>query len=141
MTLRLRPRRREDGAAAVEFALVLSVLLYLVFGIIQYGLYFWATNATSSAAREALRMAVVGNCQGIVPAGDYAGIGKLEALVKVQVGGAGEVVDVNPDHAGDFSDLEVGEPVTVTVEVQSIDLNFPFIPQISSCALGQEIRT
>jgi Flp pilus assembly protein TadG len=37
---RFRRRRDEGGAAAVEFALLAPIVLLLVFGIIQYGLYF-----------------------------------------------------------------------------------------------------
>src|SRR5690348_5326567 len=35
-----RARRTQSGASAVEFALVSSVLFLLIFGIIQYGLFF-----------------------------------------------------------------------------------------------------
>src|SRR5689334_5864187 len=45
----------EDGAAAVEFALVLLPLTLLIFGIVQYGFYFFASEAASSAADSAAR--------------------------------------------------------------------------------------
>ncbi len=35
-----RGLRADSGAAAVEFALVSTVFFLLLFGIIQYGLYF-----------------------------------------------------------------------------------------------------
>ncbi|MGH8891918.1 MAG: TadE family protein [Actinomycetes bacterium] len=61
MGRRLRWRSRPDeGAAAVEFALVSILLITLVFGIIQYGYYFFQLNAGTSAAREAARLAAVG---------------------------------------------------------------------------------
>lgn len=51
-TLRNRNRR---GAEAIEFAMVSPILIMLVFGSIDYGLYFWqqfrATNAILSAMR------------------------------------------------------------------------------------------
>src|SRR6476660_9197982 len=56
-------RRGEGGAAAVEFALVMPLLLVLVFGIIQYGWYFYAMQAGSSAVGDAARRVAVGNCQ------------------------------------------------------------------------------
>jgi Flp pilus assembly protein TadG len=59
--MRLRRTSRGDsGAAAVEFALVAVLLLTLVFGIIQYGYYFFQLQAGTSAAREAARLAAVG---------------------------------------------------------------------------------
>lgn len=50
---------RDRGAAAVEFALVVPVLLLLVFGIIDYGLYFANTLGARSGVREAARQGVV----------------------------------------------------------------------------------
>src|SRR5437868_13503743 len=52
------PRRRGDrGASAVEFALVSPLLFTLLFGIIDYGLYFAdalsVQQGVSDAAREA----------------------------------------------------------------------------------------
>jgi Flp pilus assembly pilin Flp len=49
----------EDGAAAVEFALVSGVLFLVVFGIIQYGLFFNDSLSTRQGVREAVRQAVV----------------------------------------------------------------------------------
>jgi hypothetical protein len=56
-------RRREDqqGAAAVEFALVVPILFLLMFGILQYGLWFFDTLGTRQGVREAARMGVVRN--------------------------------------------------------------------------------
>lgn len=47
----------ESGAAAVEFALILTPLLLLVFGIIYFSLYYNALQGTQAAAREGARLA------------------------------------------------------------------------------------
>jgi Flp pilus assembly protein TadG len=51
--------RRDTGAAAVEFALVLPVLLLILFGIIDYGLYFGDALDTRAGVASATRQAVV----------------------------------------------------------------------------------
>lgn len=57
---RRAPRRPEDrGAAAVEFALVVPILLLLVFGIISYGFMLTFRQAISQAAAEGARSAAV----------------------------------------------------------------------------------
>lgn len=53
-----RVRREEHGAAAVEFALVVPLILILVFGIIAYGYMFSFRQALSQAAAEGARAAV-----------------------------------------------------------------------------------
>jgi Flp pilus assembly pilin Flp len=52
--------REQDGAAAVEFALLLPLLVLLLFGFIQFGLAFNTRIQATNAAREAARQAVVG---------------------------------------------------------------------------------
>ena len=56
-----RARRDGSGASAVEFALISGVLFLMIFGIIQYGLYFNDSLSTRSGVREAARKAVVEN--------------------------------------------------------------------------------
>lgn len=51
--------RREDGAAAVEFALIVGLLAVLIFGLLEYGLAFWQVQNLRSAAREGARVAAV----------------------------------------------------------------------------------
>lgn len=48
--------RRDDGAVAVEFALVLPILVVLVFGIVQFGLFFNRQQGIHAAAREGARI-------------------------------------------------------------------------------------
>jgi TadE-like protein len=59
--MRMRPGRggRDHGAAAVEFALVLPVLMLLIMGIINYGLWFNDSLQLRQGIREAARQAVV----------------------------------------------------------------------------------
>src|SRR6266542_111889 len=49
--------RREEGAAAVEFALVGSVLILILFGILVYGLWLSEYSVMQGAAREGARVA------------------------------------------------------------------------------------
>jgi Flp pilus assembly protein TadG len=49
----------QDGAAAVEFAIVASLLFMLVFAIIDFGFGFHAWNNAVNAAREGARKAAV----------------------------------------------------------------------------------
>lgn len=55
-----RHQERERGASAVEFAILSVVFLTLVFGMIQYSLYFWSTQSAANAARDAARRGAVG---------------------------------------------------------------------------------
>ncbi len=60
--LRLRPRRGDDsGAALVEFALVIPLLLMLVFNIVDAGWALSQQNAIRGATREAARVAATQN--------------------------------------------------------------------------------
>jgi len=54
-------RATEDGAAALEFALVSTLLFTLIFGIIQYGLFFNDSINLRQGVREAARSGVVEN--------------------------------------------------------------------------------
>ena len=59
---RVRPSGgRERGAAAVEFALILPVLLILLLGIIDFGLYYYNDLQLTHVARDAARYLSVGN--------------------------------------------------------------------------------
>jgi Flp pilus assembly pilin Flp len=51
------PRRDDSGAAAVEFALVASLLIILVFGIIEFSLVMRDVVSLGSATRTAARIA------------------------------------------------------------------------------------
>jgi Flp pilus assembly protein TadG len=46
---------RDSGAAAVEFALVLPLLLTIVLGTIDWGWYFFVREVATNAAREGAR--------------------------------------------------------------------------------------
>lgn len=48
-------QQRTEGMSAVEFALVLPVLLWIVCGIMDFGNIFFQTNIVNEAARDAAR--------------------------------------------------------------------------------------
>jgi Flp pilus assembly protein TadG len=57
--MKLPRRGSEAGAAAVEFALVLPVLMLLIFGIIDFGRMLNAKITITEAAREGARAAAL----------------------------------------------------------------------------------
>ena len=50
----------QKGSAAVEFAIVLQLLVLLVFGTIEFGLMFYNKQVLTNASREAVRAAITG---------------------------------------------------------------------------------
>ena len=56
---RVPDRSADGGAAAVEFALVVPILVALLFGIVDYGLWFSDSLSVRHGVREAARQAVV----------------------------------------------------------------------------------
>jgi Flp pilus assembly protein TadG len=54
----MKTQRERRGAAAIEFAMVLPVLLALLFGIIEYGWIFFQQSNILAAAREGARYGV-----------------------------------------------------------------------------------
>ena len=128
MALRaLRTRRRtQEGAAALEFALVMPLLLLLVFALIQYGVYFWAYQGGADAARLAARSAAVGSypqdCTGFKTQVRDA-IGKMATNTAT--------VTRTFTKTDSTKGVQPGDLVTVTVSYDTLNLNFPFLPFIS----------
>lgn len=52
----------ETGASAVEFAVLMPLLVLLVFGIIEFGLLFYNQQVITNASREGARAAIRGDC-------------------------------------------------------------------------------
>ncbi len=50
---------RQTGAVAAEFALVLIPFLLVLFGIIDFGHFFWTDHVVTEAAREGARWAIL----------------------------------------------------------------------------------
>ncbi len=53
--------RRERGSVLVEAAILLPILFVAVFGIVEFGRFFYTKIAIEGATREAGRFAVTGN--------------------------------------------------------------------------------
>ena len=128
MISRTHNRHNDRGAVAVELALVLVILLPLVFGIIQFGMFFNQKQGVHAAAREGARLASLptstsAQVQSRVrdALGDVAGINPLTASITISPASC-----VN----------HTGETITVTVNAGDFDFAIPFVP-----GLGSQART
>jgi hypothetical protein len=128
MGMRIRRNRRsESGAAAVEFALVLGILLTIVFGIVEFGQFYSQYEVYISAAREGARTASVrGTVSDITnrvddATGPYTRNGGI--TVSLEGGGGG-------DPRCDGTPATIGKKVTVSWP-QTFSLNLPLVPPIN----------
>jgi Flp pilus assembly protein TadG len=64
----LRVRKNERGAAVVEFAVVLPILLFILFSMIDFGRYFYVRISLSSASFEVAD----GVARGLISSSDNA---------------------------------------------------------------------
>ena len=126
-----RKLRGEEGAAAVEFALVVSLLFVLLFGIMEFGLAFFELQNLRSASREGARAASIGGNRAEVRA----------AIVDGASGSLPSGYDgFTPSGAGPFcTSANQGDQIEVTLprntlptNVQStFEINIPLIPEFT----------
>jgi Flp pilus assembly protein TadG len=94
----------EDGAAAVEFALVLPVLLLLVLGLIEFSLVFNTQITLTNAAREGARVMAIQNNPAL------ARTAAIDAAPGVNPAVTGGNIAITP------ADCDAGGTVTVVID-------------------------
>ena len=60
MTMTRSTLRNGRGSTIVEFAMVFPFLLLLIFGVMDFGFYFFVQHSLQFATREGVRLALVG---------------------------------------------------------------------------------
>ena len=119
-----RRRNHEDGAAALEFGIVVPVVLLMIFGIIQYGYMFWALETAAATAREAARSLIVGTEQACTLAR------AVDMATGPAIGGGAPTASATYiDADGNVVTAPVeGGLVEVEVAFRTLDLQLPFLP-------------
>lgn len=120
-----RPLHRQDGASAVEMALVTPLLVILVFGIIGFGIAFLQIQSIRAAVREGGRAAAVGAMVSTVQ----------QKTVEASAGAIpGDQVG-NVDVSRRCTVNEIGEDVIVAYDTSQLPdggvvIRIPMIPEI-----------
>ncbi len=117
--------RRQDGASAVEFALIAPVLFIILFGILEFGIAFLQVQSIRTAVREGGRAAAVG--------------AEIPTVQQTTVDASSGSI---PDDQMDNVDVnirctpqQIGEDVTVSYDTAQLPdggviVRIPFIPEI-----------
>jgi len=122
-----RKLRREDGAAAVEFALIVGLLAILVFGLLEYGLAFWQVQNLRSAAREGARVAAVrGNDAAVRTAMQDSSAGSLSGSWTFNRNRT-----CDDDTAGDEVTILINNPSLSPAVQEAFQISIPFLPPIT----------
>jgi TadE-like protein len=81
----LRRRGRDQGAAAVEMALIMPILFVLLMGIVNYGLWFNDSLSLRQGVRESARQAAVWNLPGCTG----TTLAAVACVARAQIGATG----------------------------------------------------
>ncbi len=103
----------EKGASAVEFAIILPILIILIFAIVQFGIAFNKYIAVTHAVREGARLAAVGLYED--PDFDF------EQAVR----DSAPTIDIDTITVENPDGMAIGNPVVVTVTVETFFINIP----------------
>ena len=122
--------RNDSGLALVETTIVIMLLLFVTFAMMEYGWIFHRIQQLNNGAREGVRQAVL-------PDRTVADATAAVDQLMSDFGVTGYTVDISPS---DTEDLETGELITVTVSVPvgNVDLTGLFLPQ---AFLGESLST
>ena len=108
--------KRQEGASAVEFAIILPLLLILVFGIIEFSILFYDKAMITNASREGAREGIVYRYDpdgGLNHPDDADIVATVDQYVQNHLisFGSGDVVTTTITRPGDSP----GDSLTVTV--------------------------
>ena len=120
-----RPDKRRCGAAAVEMAIVLGLLILLVFGIIEMGRAIMVNQVITNAAREGARRAVI---PGATDAQVNGRVGKY--LADAGITGSTTTIKVNGS-AASLSTAPSRAEVEVAVSVPYSEVSFGVLQLLS----------
>lgn len=137
---RLR-RRTQSGAASVEFALVMLPFLLIIFGLIQYGLYFYSVQTGGHMTATAGRQISVGNCSNINTLTTYINDG-IGAARDRSASAPWSVTRTYYHNNAVVSQAaaQQGDKVNLTVEYASINMHFPLLPFISDAKITRTVE-
>ena len=126
MTLK---RDEEAGVSAVEFAIVLPVLILLLFGIIEFGILFYDKAVITNASREGARAGIVYRFPDPVTAAE------IEQVVLDYCAGHLITFATTPSLtiAADWTGYEAGDTLTVTA---LYDYQFLVLPNFVTALIG-----
>lgn len=117
----------------MEFALLSVVFLTLLFGMIQYSLYFWSTQSAANAARDGARRAAVGqSCAELV--------GQTRATTKLVASSFKVTRRYYRPEDTTFSTPVApysGANARIVITYQSVDLHFPFVPLVGDAKVRE----
>jgi Flp pilus assembly protein TadG len=112
----LRPfSAKRRGAAILETALVMVILIYMSFGAAETGYFLWVKHSMEGAAREGARAAITANAtqqdvtDAIYQATDAVGIARKDISYSITVGSAAGAA------VGDVSTVPEGTGICVQV--------------------------
>ena len=125
-------RHDEKGAAIVEFAIILPLLLLLIFGAIEFSLLMFNKQVITNASREGARAGIVAQ-NPRVSGGDIVNVvTSYCATYLVSFGGVGLGVTTNPV-SPQTGTISFGQPLTVTV---TYDYQFLVFQNIANTFFG-----
>lgn len=117
-------RRDEGGATAVEFALISIPLFAIVFGMIDYGWYFFASQTSGSAASNVARRMQVGDCW---VAGEALALAQEHSATVRDLDRSIDGSAYAPPSAADLTTAVVGT-TQITVKVEATGKLIGFFP-------------
>ncbi|MEA2978035.1 MAG: hypothetical protein QOF19_3555 [Alphaproteobacteria bacterium] len=104
---RLRLLQREDGTAAVEFALVAAPFFALLFAIMETALVFFSSQVLETAAVDSARLILTGQAQGYDEGAFKTAVcGKIQGLFDCVNG-----VSVDVRKYASFASADMSKPV------------------------------
>ena len=124
----------QQGAVAVEFAILMVVLVTILLAVIQFGIATSKVEVYVSAAREGARYAAV-DCYPDDPCDNAKIAARIQdAAVGYPIGPGSPTAD---GVCGDT--IPSGDPVTVSW-TQNITINIPFVPGLNPMTISRPIE-